>query len=302
MPVRNLDDISLPFGSKAPMWYLRITHTRLADAILDICGVPQKEVMRRQCFRIFTQHTAPSPSHLLDNSPFRRKRSNSKQDFATPIEILQSSMDDLHENYGIPKSAVSSLTNFVKCGCCPLPVDIKEATVKLQASINKLRHELGGEIEDSRRFKRFEDASKSLKHLTLLVDLLAATEIGALLHVPSEGTQTISRPLFLSLDLGLRQRRKHFHGHTFFQCIVIPNDYLSNATDYNEMESNDKLLASNGVGVKVAEGGRYDDLVRRFRPPGNFGSALLDHYTAAPLPKVSSIQLDQTDSQYPLTL
>ena len=32
---------------------------------------------------------------------------------------------------------------------------------------------------------------------------------------------------------------------------------------------------------RVAEGGRYDDLVRHFRPPGNFGSIVTDRYTAA---------------------
>ena len=38
--------------------------------------------------------------------------------------------------------------------------------------------------------------------------------------------------------------------------------------------------------MKVAEGGRYDDLVRHFRPPGNFGSSEFDRSTAAPIPTV----------------
>jgi len=42
--------------------------------------------------------------------------------------------------------------------------------------------------------------------------------------------------------------------------------------------------ADSDIGVKVAEGGRYDDLVRKNRPPGNFGSALFTFYTNASIP------------------
>ena len=44
-------------------------------------------------------------------------------------------------------------------------------------------------------------------------------------------------------------------------------------------EHNEFVISSAGRGIKVAEGGRYDDLVRRYRPPGNFGSAIFNHYT-----------------------
>ena len=45
-----------------------------------------------------------------------------------------------------------------------------------------------------------------------------------------------------------------------------------------------------GKGIKVAEGGRYDDLVRKSRPPGNFGSALFNAYTTAPIPKCVGVR------------
>ena len=79
----------------------------------------------------------------------------------------------------------------------------------------------------------------------------------------------------------MRQRRKHYHGGVIFQCIVLPDGYLENVVPD---ESNEYLISPAGMGVKVAEGGDFSDLVRRNRPPGNFASTFLNRYTSSPIP------------------
>jgi hypothetical protein len=288
---------SLPFGARFPMWYLRITNTRLSDSILDICGVPQKESLRRVCLRLLTQFTAPPPSKLSRFLPIKRKRSNSRYSEHNPKELLAASLKSATEAHGLPQSAAKSLELFITRGCMPLPVDITEAMEAIKKSLLKLRQSDISKAADPRRFKRFEDAGKSLKHLINLIELLYSIGVGPLLGSKSLNTPPLNRPLYISLDLGLRQRRNHYHGYTLYQCISLKESYFDDvATGDDEFETNETILSSSGPGLKVAEGGRYDDLVRRYRPPGNFGSALLNQYTTAPIPKVREPRMFFGDS------
>jgi hypothetical protein len=288
----------LPFGAQAPMWYLRLAHTRLSDDILDICGVPQKELIRRTCLRLLTQFTAPPPSKLSRHLPMQRKRSNSRYAFKNPKERLTASLENATENLGLPHSAAGSLRAFILCGCFPLPTRIAEALEAVQASLLRLRQSLGKSI-DPKRARRFDDAGKSLNHLVNLTQLLSSIGIGPLLG-SKDPPGPLSRPIFISLDLGLRQRRANYHGLTLFQCISLRNNYFEDMdNDNDEPETNDTIISSSGPGLKVAEGGRYDDLVRRYRPPGNFGNSMLDQYTTAPIPKVSLLLDGFHDNQSP---
>jgi hypothetical protein len=278
----------LPFGAQAPVWYLRLTHTRLSDAILDVCGVPQKELLRRTCFHLLTQFTAPPPSKLNRHLPMQRKRSNSRYVFKNPKERLVASLENAAKNLGLPQSAGAALKAFILGGCFPLPAGIGEALEAVQSSLARLRQSQG-KLVDAKRARRYEEAGKSLTHLINLSKLLATIGIGPLLGSTSS-PGALSRPIFISLDLGLRQRRANYYGHTIFQCISLRKSYFEDIDhDGDEPETNDTILSASGPGAKVAEGGRYDDLVRRYRPPGNFGNARLDQYTAAPIPKVRHV-------------
>ena len=274
-------DDSLPFGARLPFWYLRLTHTRLADSILDICGVPSKESIRRACLRILTQFTAPPPSQLCRFLPIKRKRSNSRYAEQNPRDLLASSLQSAAETQGLPQVAATALESFIVNGCMPLPADIADAAEAIKTSLSKLRHSLiENGATDARRLKRFEEAGKCLKHLMNLIQLLYSIGIDPLLGSKVRAS-VLNRPLYVSLDLGLRQRRHHYHGHVLYQCISLKETYFDDVAGSDiDVETNDTVLSSSGPGLKIAEGGRYDDLVRRYRPPGNFGSA--------PIPKVSS--------------
>lgn len=156
----------------------------------------------------------------------------------------------------------------------------------LQHAIAKFRSQ-DGLRDNLRRTKRFEDAAKSLKCLRDLIATLKFLNVG-----PVFGSEVIDhkathcRPLFISLDLGLRQRRQHYHGGTFFQCVILPDDFFTNLNE----EDNISLVSPNGRGIKVAEGGNYSELVRTNRPPGNFASSFVNYYTAAPLPVCAGVR------------
>jgi hypothetical protein len=166
----------------------------------------------------------------------------------------------------------------------PLPCDANEAIERLLVAISKLKQKEAAE-PDRRRLSR--DVGKYLKHLSGLFQMLHSIGISPPFGSDiKESPPELNRPLYISIDLGLRQRRKHFHGQIFFQGIAIPNDYLDELlSDDDQQRSNEQILSSSKA-FKIAEGGRYDDLVRRSRPPGNFGSALFNEYTGALIPKV----------------
>ncbi|CAB9500620.1 eIF-2-alpha kinase GCN2 [Seminavis robusta] len=276
----------LPFEATAPMWYMRLTHTRLTDAILEVCGVPQKELLRRVCLSILTQSCAPGPSTLI-KALKRRKKRNKNQKKSNASERLERQLENATTNHGLPTAAANKLRAFITKGCMPLPCNVEEALDKLQAAVSYLLSTDKEAKLDPRRMKRFEDIGRTLKGLKQLVATLGALGISPLFGTGKQGTPAtrLNRPLYISIDLGLRQKRKHFHGQVVFQCIALPDDYLEEEKD----EHNEFVISSAGRGIKVAEGGRYDDLVRKSRPPGNFGSAIFNHYTTAPIPMCAGV-------------
>ena len=97
----------------------------------------------------------------------------------------------------------------------------------------------------------------------------------------AENTASTIRPTYVSLDLGLRQRRRHYHGGVIFQCVGLPDRFFRQIL---AEENNDVLVSLSGRGMKIAEGGDYTDYVRKNRPPGNFATTFLNYYTTAPIP------------------
>jgi len=296
--------MSFPLDLKAPFWYIRLTHTRLADSILELCGVPSKEPLRRLCLHMLSCFTSPPPSYLTRFLPVpsvsssRRKRSNSRHtvedESKKKDEILEKFFDDLVRTYGLEAFVVENLQRFFNI-CKPLPVDPHEAIQRISVAVSKLRltnHEAHPDSDQQRRLNR--EITKHLKSLATLFQILNRIGIypcfgSSKLKQQGKDESGLKQPLYISIDLGLRQHRKHFHGQLLFQCITISDDYLNHLPDDNGQESHETLLTT-GRAYKIAEGGRYDDLVRRSRPPGNFGSALFNEYTAASIPKCAGVR------------
>ena len=260
---------------------------------MELCGVPPKETIRRVAFRILTQVTAPPPSRLSGGLPKAKKVGG--QIAATPEQLLDGMLADAVTFHGLPQPAANNLRRFIVSRCLPLPTDFLEALDCIQDGVVQLRRSGRKDNKpDPRRLKRFDDVGRSLKSMRELYGLLVSAGISPVFG--REGKQNdresrLSCPLYISLDLGLRQRRKHLHGLLHFQAIALPDDYFErNVVDEGIIESNDTIISASGPGSRIAEGGRYDELVRKYRPPGNFGSALFNYYTGSPIPMCVSIR------------
>ena len=247
----------LPFGATHPLWYLRLTHTRLSDAILEICSIPQKEPTRRACLSILTQSCAPGPSNLF-KALKRKKKRNKNEKKTNAIEHLERQLEDAISKHGLTATGANRLRAFVTKGCMPLPCNVMEAVEKLQGAISYLRSTDKEAKVDARRMKRYEDSTKILKGLKGLFASLDALGVAPLFGNQG-GVAGVNRPLYISLDLGLRQRRKHYHGQVLFQCIALPDYYLDEIPAVED--HNDFVISPAGPRIKLAEGGRYDDLV-----------------------------------------
>ena len=266
----NRESTILYSGAQAPLWFLRIGHTRLSDALLDICGVPARDAPRKYVLELLSHFSAPSPFSLTTFEKGERCRSRRDE--------LNRRLKHAVANHGLPKEAVRKIEIFFTEA--PLSPRGSETIEYLKRTISKLRS-LDSNHDDPKRLKRYEDAAKNLRALSHLVKLLES-------HLQPYTTQAgksldtrFSRPLYLSIDLGLRQRRKTYHGGVLFQAIVLPDTYFD---DLKVEESIEELVLPAGGGLKVAEGGEFSDLVRRNRPPGNFASTFVQHYTTSPIP------------------
>lgn len=177
---------------------------------------------------------------------------------------MSAHIDAAVESRDLPKSAANRLKLFLTAGCSPLPADFFDALDTILLATGKLRvFDAENRVADPRRLKRYEDITrivKSLKHLLLSMSTMG---IGPIYGSRNEShIGFASRPLYLALDLGLRQRRKHFHGQLSFQAIVLPGNFFDDtSTETSDQEVNKKLVSIVGHGMKVAEGGRYDELV-----------------------------------------
>ena len=180
---------------------------------------------------------------------------------ANASENLENQLADAVANQSLPLPVANRLRVFITKGCMPLPSNVNEAVEKLASAVAHLRSSDKEAKGDARRMKRYEDIGKILKNLKYLFGSLSALGIAPLL---GSGKQTcgtrVSRPLYISLDLGLRQRRKHYHGHIMFQCIVLPDTYFEDISGADIEQTNEVVVSGTGPGMKVAEGGRFDDL------------------------------------------
>jgi hypothetical protein len=273
-------DISMNIRIARPIWILRLTHTRLADAILDICGVPVKDTLRKACYHILTCCIAPPPS-LLWTTNSEGKKIRGKKRKINPKKICGGLIDLAIREHGLPKGAAARLRAFLNSGCLPLPVDISAAVNALEDGTKKLRSMDDQRHHIPRRQKRYEDVARGLRSIRNCINAL--TIMGIKFHNESAEDQSHHFPAYISLDLGLRQPAQHYHGQIYFQAIMLTEGPES-------IVSNDTLLSGDSKGIKFAEGGRYDDLVRRFRPPGNFAASQVNQYTSAPIPVCTGVR------------
>ncbi len=262
-------------------WYLRLTHTRLAESILDFCGVPSVPTrLRHICLRLLGYGSCSLIGEFTKGGQksIRRWKGSGMKD-------IDRHFDHAIKHHELPVDAAHRLRTYLSGGCFPLPVNASEAVDAIQDATRKLRlRDIHNKDTGPKRTKKYEEIGRGLNSLRKFLDAAHAFGVSVSSEKPhnprpSSKTGIVHRPpLFIAIDLGLRQEEGHFHGSIFFQAYMFNQDALLKSIEKDElMVRDDDALLISGITVKIAEGGRYDDLVRRYRPPGS-------HYSAAPLP------------------
>lgn len=106
----------------------------------------------------------------------------------------------------------------------------------------------------------YSEATRCINQLRHLIKAMEALGIVATSNMESllGGIQkNMSYPTFISIDLGLRHRRNHYSGRLYFQAVLLHNDF------FRTNGENNLYTTFDGMGTRIAEGGRYDDLVRQ---------------------------------------
>jgi serine/threonine protein kinase/histidyl-tRNA synthetase len=271
--------------SSQPLWMLRLTNTRLADSILDFCGVPQQESVRNACFEILGRGACSAEDFISDmeqteGKQRRGKGHRKKKDKkGGGVDAIDEAFEKAVQDHGLPQDAAHRLRTYLSApNRRPLSSNIDVALNAVEEATRKLRiRDVHDGATDAKRTKRYEDIGRGIRMLRKLLDAMRACRVGPSAKANKEvgDNGDFLNPSFISLDLGLRHKRRHFHGSIYFQVMVIQRSRLKNGGD----EVAEKLEP-----VLFADGGRYDDLIRRFRPPGNFASVQLNRYTASPIP------------------
>jgi len=274
-----------PIALKSPIWFLRLTHTRLSDAILDLLFLPTSEAIRQSCLDIFTTLTSCPPTDLCNHRRQSGKHKRKAREIKVQkMEFVDKCLESAVINDNVPERCKKRLRLFLSFFLISSP-DANKVLDVIYEAIKKIHH---ADVNSSNHTDEVKRLSKNcfveaIRCINRLRQLLKAMEaLGIVTATKKEHphigiNKNLSYPAYISIDLGLRQKRKHFSGGMFFQAILLRDDFFQGGGETNANRIH-------GVGTRIAEGGRYDDLVRHFRPPGNFGSVQVNEYTSASIP------------------
>ena len=97
---------------RSPVWELKLTHTRLSDAIMDLMFLPTSEAIRQSCLNIFTAVLAFPPNELRNQQrkPGKYKTREMKD---KKIEFLDKCIETAVIGDKLPKKSGKRLRAFL---------------------------------------------------------------------------------------------------------------------------------------------------------------------------------------------
>lgn len=102
-----------PFVLHSPVWYLRLTHTRLSDAIMDLMFLPTSDVIRQCCLNLFSSLTACPPSELINQRRQTGKHKRKAREMkAERMTLIDTSLEAASISEILPKQSVKRLKVF----------------------------------------------------------------------------------------------------------------------------------------------------------------------------------------------
>jgi len=201
-----------PFVLHAPVWFLRLSSSRLSDAILDLLFVPNSETMRESIRSIFTTCTACPPIELnnqqRNSGKYKKKAREIK---ANLLEFLDRQLS-IHEN--LPTETAERVRSFVSNGSLPYPMHANKALDIILDSASKLhKKDMNSGNNEVKRLSEncFREVTRCINQLRQLLKALEALGVTPTIsrNEKVDVNGSLSPPAYISIDLGLRQKRQH---------------------------------------------------------------------------------------------
>uniref|UniRef100_K3W6N3 non-specific serine/threonine protein kinase n=1 Tax=Globisporangium ultimum (strain ATCC 200006 / CBS 805.95 / DAOM BR144) TaxID=431595 RepID=K3W6N3_GLOUD len=235
-------------GSSLGSYYLRFNDARITRAILELCNVPQSA--RREILKLLANE-ASSRVHagVASTIPLSMKPGRAKF-IARKIKehgASQESIDALKPFFLLPEDSATSLEMIEH--------EIQRLFAK-NLSINKAKDEKIIATERKHSQRRDTQLRRMLKDCN--------EGIAALRHL-LDGIEflRLSRHVCTRLDLGLSPRPERYVSGFIFQAVLM-------ATSTVHPAAASTMKATTTSTQVIAEGGRYDTLITRFKLPAAY--------------------------------
>ena len=232
---------------------------------MDLMFIPTSEVARQSCQHILTVLASCSPLELFNQRAQSRKHKRKNREIKQ--QKMEKALESAVERGNLSKRSAKRIRAFLSHFLVP-QLDANRVLDDIAAAARKIHHADINSSNHNDEVKRlssncFREAIRCLNELRRLLKAMEALGIKTAVNLnegetPYNGLQdNLSYPAYISIDLGLRQRRKHYAGRLYFQAMLLQNDFFQ---EDGETTTNPFL---NEKSIRIAEGGRYDDLVRQ---------------------------------------
>ncbi|CAH0515311.1 unnamed protein product [Peronospora belbahrii] len=236
-------------------YYLRFNDARMTCGILDLCHVPSSA--RREVLRLLSNqvsyyvHAGPSSTQAPSLKPGRWKFiAKRMKHYGAP----ESSIDALKPFFLLPEDCLTSLDMI------ELEVQKLFANNRARANSDSVTAGDGGSSSAS-LVDRKQTQKRDAQLRRVVKDVNEGTTSLRLLLQGMQFLQ-LSGPVCTRLDLGLSPRPERYTSGFIFQAILLEEatygGQISNATA-------SLLFATTNDQIIIAEGGRYDALISRFK-------------------------------------
>ncbi|CAI5729828.1 unnamed protein product [Peronospora farinosa] len=236
-------------------YYLRFNDARMTHGILDLCRVPnsaRREVQRLLSNEVsFYVHAGPSSTQAPSLKPGRWKFVAKR---LKHYGVSASSIDALKPFFLLPEDCLTSLDI--------IELEVQKLFAKNRALANRdSATAADGNPGSSSPIDR-KQIQKRDAQLRRIVE--EVTEGSTSLRILLQGMQflRLSGPVCTRLDLGLSPRPERYTSGFIFQAILLEDASYS---DHNGDTAASLLIATTDNQIIIAEGGRYDALVSRFK-------------------------------------
>ncbi|KAJ0392435.1 hypothetical protein P43SY_006501 [Pythium insidiosum] len=228
-------------ASSLGSYYLRLNDARVTRAILELCGVPPAG--RRELLKLLANEVS---AHVHAGPPSRQPPAFKPGRWKFVGKKMK--------QYGVPAAALDACRPFFQ-----LPVDPSAALETLELELTRVHTRRVAQLKQAGGAVPLKTTQRlELQLRRLLKDGLEG--VAALRHV-LQGLEVLrmTGPMCLRLDIGLSPRPERYGAGFVFQAVLVaPTAALRTAVSTGKTATSTLVLA---------EGGRYDQLLARFKLP-----------------------------------